>query len=299
MITILNNIYKFILMTLSCVRAISYNLSKFKRLTIEIVMKKVLIALGVVAVLIGGGLVLLLSNLDGLVKTAIETYGSEAFGSQVSVGSVELNLTEGSAAIYDFSVANPPGFSDQPMMSFSEVSVAIDLATIGEEVIGIKSIIARSPYVLYESANDTTNIDTISARFAGDGEATDTSDNGEESEVELRISIILIENIQAQMEGDDIPDLNINLGDISLQNLAGTPDEIAAQIMGPVTRQISANAASALLEATAAMITEGLEGATENLSNIGELGEGLSEGIDDVGNAVEEGLQGLGNLFGN
>jgi len=47
------------------------------------------------------------------------------------------------------------------------------------------------------------------------------------------------------------------------------------------------------------MITEGLEGATENLCNIGELGEGLSEGIDDVGNAVEEGLQGLGNLFGN
>ncbi|MGA1741637.1 MAG: hypothetical protein ACO4AC_05660 [Pseudohongiellaceae bacterium] len=262
-------------------------------------MKKVLIALGVVAVLIGGGLVLLLSNLDGLVKTAIETYGSEAVGSQVSVGSVELNLTEGSAAIYDFSVANPPGFSDQPMMSFSEVTVAIDLATIGEEVIGIKSIIARSPYVLYESANDTTNIDTVSARFAGDGKATDTSDNGEESEVELRIASILIENIQAQMEGDDIPDLNINLGDISLQNLAGTPDEIAAQIMGPVTRQISANAASALLEATAAMITQGLEGATENLSNIGELGEGLSEGIDDVGNAVEEGLQGLGNLFGN
>jgi len=81
-------------------------------------MKKVLIALGVVVVLIGGGLVLLLSNLDGLVKTAIETYGSEAVGSQVSVGSVELNLTEGSAAIYDFSVANPPGFSDQPIMSF-------------------------------------------------------------------------------------------------------------------------------------------------------------------------------------
>jgi hypothetical protein len=48
MITILNNIYKFILMTLSCVRAISYNLSKFKRLTIGIVMKKVLIALGVI-----------------------------------------------------------------------------------------------------------------------------------------------------------------------------------------------------------------------------------------------------------
>lgn len=263
-------------------------------------MKKILVGLGVVVILIAGGVVLLLSNLDSLVKTAIETYGSEAVGSQVSVGSVEINLTEGTAAIYDFSVANPPGFSDQAMMSFSEVSVAIDLDTIGEEIIGINSIIARSPYVLYESANDTTNVDTVSARFAGDGEATETSSDAEESEVELRITNILIENIQARMEGDGIPDLNINLGDISLQNLEGTPEEIAGQIMGPVTRQISSNAASALLEATATMLNEGLESATENLSNMGsELGEGLSEGVDGVGNAVEEGLQGLGNLFGN
>ena len=258
-----------------------------------IAMKKILIGVGLVVVLLGGGAILFLSNLDGLVKTAIETYGSEAVGSQVSVGSVEINLTEGSVAIYDFSVANPAGFSDQLMMSFSEVSVAIDIATIGDPIIVINSIVAREPYVLYESANGTTNVDAVSARFAGDEEEVMPEDAADESTVELSIASILIENIEAQMAGEGVPDLSINLGDINLQNLQGTPDEIASQIMGPLTRQISANAASALLEATASLITDSLEGAVESLDNIGDS---LGEGLNNVGDALEEGL---GNLFGN
>ena len=223
-----------------------------------------------------------ISNLDGIVKTAIETYGSDAVGSQVSVGSVEINLIDGTAAIYDFSVANPEGFSDQVVMRFSAVSVAIDIATIRDPLIVINSIVARQPYVLYESANGTTNVDVVSARFAGDEEATVAENSDDESDIELSIASILIESIEAQMAGEGVPDLSINLGDINLQNLEGTPDEIASQIMGPVTRQISANAAGALLEATATMITDGLES--------------VVDGLNGVGDALEEGL---GNLFGN
>ncbi|MDG2091271.1 MAG: hypothetical protein P8J61_09305 [Gammaproteobacteria bacterium] len=245
-------------------------------------MKKVIIGLGFVVVLLVGGAVFFISNLDGIVKTAIETYGSEAVGSQVSVGSVEINLTDGTAAIYDFSVANPEGFSDQVMMRFSEVSVAIDIATIRDPLIVVDSIVAREPYVLYESANGTTNVDAVSARFAGDEEETVAENSDDETDIELSIASILIENIEAQMAGAGVPDLSINLGDINLQNLQGTPDEIASQIMGPVTRQISVNAAGALLEATATMITDGLESAVD--------------GLNGVGDALEEGL---GNLFGN
>lgn len=249
-------------------------------------MKKLFIGLGIVVVLLGGGAFFLISNLDGLVKTAIETYGTDAVGSEVSVGSVVINLTEGSAAIYDFSVANPEGFSDQTMMSFSEVSVSIDIATIRNPLIVINSIVAREPYVLYESANGTTNVDAVSSRFEGDEESEPESSSTEDSSIELSITSILIENIEAQMAGEGVPDLTINLGDISLESIQGTPEEIASQIMGPVTRQISVNAAGALLEATADMITDSVEGVVE----------GLGDGLEGVGDALEEGL---GNLFGN
>lgn len=200
------------------------------------ILKKVLIGLGIVVVLLGGGAYFVLSNLDGFVKTAIETYGSDSISSEVSVGSVEINLTEGSAFIYDISVANPEGFSDQVMMSFSEVSVAIDLATINDPMIVINTITARDPYVLYESANGTTNVDVVSGRFASEEEASEEGAT-DESAIELSIANILIENIEAQMAGEGVPDLSINLGDIKLQNLQGTPDEIASQLMGPLINE--------------------------------------------------------------
>jgi len=91
-------------------------------------LKKILISLGVLVVLLGGGVFYLLSNLDEIVRTAIEDYGSEAVGSQVSVGAVEISLREGSASIFNFSIANPPGFSDEDMLRFAELSVALDWA---------------------------------------------------------------------------------------------------------------------------------------------------------------------------
>lgn len=256
-------------------------------------MKKLLIGLGVLVVIVVGGAFFLLSNLDGLVKTAIETFGSDAIGSEVSVGSVEIDLRGGSAAIYDFDVANPEGFGDRMMLSFSEVSMAIDLASINGDVIRINSIVARQPSVLYERANGTTNIDTVSARFANSEDQETVDPATDEAAARLNIDSILIEDIQAHMAGEGVPDITINLGNINLQNLQGTPDEIALQIMTPLMRQISTSAASALLQATADMLSDGLQGATENLDN---LGEGLSDSINDAGDALEERL---GNLFGN
>ena len=113
-------------------------------------MKKVLIGLVIVLILIGGGVFLLFSNLDKIVETGIETAGSSALGSRVEVGSVAINLTSGSASIYHFSVANPTGYSNAEMISFDELSVAIDLQNTNGQNVHVTSIVARSPHVLYE-----------------------------------------------------------------------------------------------------------------------------------------------------
>ena len=75
-------------------------------------MKKVI--LGTVAVLlvavVGVG-VFLMQNLDGIVKNMIEKVGSDVVNTEVRVQEVKLNLSEGSATLRGFTVANPPGFS--------------------------------------------------------------------------------------------------------------------------------------------------------------------------------------------
>ena len=96
-------------------------------------MKKVLIALGIIVVLVAGGFTYVYLNLDELVETAIETAGSRALGTQVAVGSVALNLTGGTAEIYDFTIANPQGFTQGDMLRFSELSVGLDIQNISAD----------------------------------------------------------------------------------------------------------------------------------------------------------------------
>ena len=51
------------------------------------------------------------------------------------------------------------------MVSFEELSVSINLQNTSGNQIHINSVVARSPFVLYESVDGETNVDAVSARF--------------------------------------------------------------------------------------------------------------------------------------
>ena len=72
-------------------------------------MKKIILSFVLILIVaIAGGVYYVLSNLDNLIKEAIETYGSEATQTAVRVESVKLKLTEGSGGItgYGCTISN-------------------------------------------------------------------------------------------------------------------------------------------------------------------------------------------------
>lgn len=257
-------------------------------------LKKILIGFGLVIVLAVGGVFFLISNLDGIVRTAIENYGSQAVGSQVSVGGVDIRLREGAVTISDFSIANPEGFSDNNLLSFSELSVALDLSNISQESVGIVQISSTDPFVSYERANGTSNLDVISQRLSGDA-SEEPEAAGAESEMQLVIDDVRIRNIQASVSDSRLPRaVNISLGDIELQGLSGTPAEISRQILRPVMNQLAGSAGQALNTVL-----------TEQLGNIqDQANEALDQAEDTLNDALDETVgeevrDRLGNLFGN
>jgi hypothetical protein len=245
-------------------------------------MKKVLLGLVIVVVVIAGGAVFLFSNLDKIVKTGIETAGTSTLGTRVSVGDVALDLVAGTASIYNFAVANPAGYTSGDMLRFSELSVGINLQDTSGERVHINSVVARSPYVFYESIDGTSNMDAISARF--DTQETEES----ESQVMLVIDSIVIEDIQGTLQSDKLPSaLNVDLGDIRLSELEGYPEDLAGQIMGPLLSQVAASSAQAIVKATTELLNDAA----------GKVGDQLGESLDDVGDKANEALDKVGNLF--
>ena len=130
-------------------------------------MKKALLAIVLVlAAAIGGGIWWLHGNLDGLLKSAIEDYGSKMTQAKVSVGAVELKATDGKGAIRGLVVGNPAGFKTAHAMQVAEIAVEVDVATLAKDVVHVKRIAIVAPDVIYEKGDAMTNFDAIQKNIA-------------------------------------------------------------------------------------------------------------------------------------
>lgn len=208
-------------------------------------MKK--IALGaflVLLVTIGFGVYYLLSNLDGIVKAAIENYGSQATQTAVRVESVQIVLKDGSGSIRGLTVGNPQGFVAKQAFSLGEISTQINLKSLSEDVIVIEHIIVRAPEVFFElNKAGKNNLDELNrnlASSASESSASSSSDKSSKSEPKLIIRKLLF--VDGNIHASVVPlnkDYELKLPKIELKNLGGkngaTPTQIADQVLKVLT----------------------------------------------------------------
>lgn len=266
-------------------------------------MNKVVIAIGVIVVVIGAAAYYFTTNLNSIAEGVIERSGSDAVGSQVSVGGVEISLREGRAVIDDFSIANPEGFSDEDMLRFDQLTVGLDLRSLTGEVPRITSITTVNPFLRYEMSGGTSNLDVVRERLAA---GAPPEEDPEAPAQRLAIDDLQIEGIRGMVVDPRLPQpVNISLGDIQLQDMEGTPEEIARQIARPLIAQLSRNAAQAVLSATGSLLQEDLSARADEAvtqlreqaqEQLGGVGEQVNQALDQA--VGEELRRGLGDLFG-
>ena len=208
-------------------------------------MKKMV--LGAVLVLVlsfGFAVYYVLSGLDGMVKTAIETYGSQATETTVLVDSVQIVLKDGSGAIRGLKVGNPQGFATPLAFSLGEVATQIDLKSLSEEVTVIEHIIVQAPQVFFElNAAGKNNLavlkHNLSSTSSGPSPSASTNrDSGAEPKFIIRKLLFADGNIHARAVALN-KDYELKLPMLEMNNLGGkngaTPQQIAAQVLKTLT----------------------------------------------------------------
>ncbi|MBW2272995.1 MAG: hypothetical protein JRG96_06970 [Deltaproteobacteria bacterium] len=142
------------------------------------------IAIVVVALFlaVGGGVYYLITSLDSLVKSGIESYGSEITGSRVRVSSVRIQLASGRGTIRGLRIANPKGFSSSDAFSLGEITLDIDPGSLTGEPVVVDEIVIRAPLVHFElDAKGDSNIEAIKrnvARYQGGSSGGGDGDGG-------------------------------------------------------------------------------------------------------------------------
>ena len=241
-------------------------------------MKALGIIIGIIVVLVLGVGVYVVVNSGSLIKTAVETIGTEVLGVEVSLDSAEISLTEGSGELRGLTIGNPAGFGGSHAMRLGQIRLVIDVAEMSEELVVIKSVLIDKAELAIVVKGATTNLQAIMAKL--DSTSTDTAESAEEdsSEVRLIIDEFVFSNAQASLESELLGNTSVNIPDVNLTGIGRKADgatirEVLQQIFVPVVQG-----------STQAIAAQGLdiEGAKDRLEQgLGKkLQDTLGSGLD-------------------
>ena len=205
-------------------------------------MKKLIPIVLILAAVVGGALFWLSGNIDGLVKDAIENYGSAMAKAKVRVGAVKIEPTDGRGSISNLSIANPAGFKTTHALKAAKIEVEIDLASLAKDVIVIRRIAVVAPDVIYEKGETMTNFDAIQKNIAAYLGPSEGSKGGPKLIVEeLTIRNAKAEASAAFMGGKTV---DVKLPDITMKQVGRakggiTPGELGQEVAGALQAKLT------------------------------------------------------------
>jgi hypothetical protein len=225
-------------------------------------MKRVILIGGALVVLgVVGALVYLASSVDSIVKRVIEQTGSELTGTAVRLDSVEIDLRSGGGTLRGLRVANPEGFSSADVFSLGEITVEIDLATLTQDPVVIRTVRIDAPEARLEvDAKGRTNVDVIRKRLEQPDSGGGTSEGGGDGSSQagdaprLRIESFTFENGQVTSDTSAVggKEHSQALPAVRLRDVGGSqgapPDEIGQDVLDAFLGRIAKTAAGGQLE---------------------------------------------------
>jgi len=212
--------------------------------------RKILIGAAAAVLVLAGAVIYVATNLDWIVKRAIEHYGSEATKTAVRVGSVSIRLTKGEGAIKGLTVANPKGFSSSRIFALALVSMKIEPRSVTRDVVVIDSIRIAGTRVLYETDSaGRSNVDALKKNLgSSEGQQNKEAGGKKKKEPRLRIRKLVIEDSTVEVRSGDKPRI-LALGNVELTDIGGpagaTPEQAARAVVTAIATEAGKEAAKA------------------------------------------------------
>ena len=256
-------------------------------------LKKIIVSLVIALVVVIGGTVY---YLDSLVQRGIETVGSDVLGTTVTVSGVSVSPLAGEASIRGLSIANPEAFTAPNAFELGEIAVSLEIGSLFEEVVEIRSIIIDSPAISYENTVRTDNFRALLANIERREPATQAAGQ-EPAGKELIIRELHLRNPQLNLI-TPVASAPITMGDISLENIgtAGSGGASAREVIQLLLARIN----RAVMEGNLPQVEQYRQRARERLQELeGDARQRLEEAETDARERVDEAVQDLGNRLQN
>ena len=197
----------------------------------------------VLALAIGAG-IYLYSNLNAIIKEAVETVGPEVTKTSVNLEAVDVKPTEGSGQFTNFSIGNPSGYSDKKLFNLENLLLKFDPKTALEDVIVINDIVVEGMKINVEEKSLKSNLQALLDNLQSD-ETTSSSES--ESTSSGPDKKFIVENIVFSDNGitlstEKYGEYNVDFPSFSLADIGKkenglTPQELGVAIVKPLLKK--------------------------------------------------------------
>ena len=227
-------------------------------------LKKLFLTIGVLSLLLIGFTLYGIYEMDGLVKVAIEKYGSEAVKAQVSVASVSVDLKKAQVTLKKLSVANPEGFKEKNAFYAGEVVIDLDEKHLNTSKIIVQKVSIAAPTVTYEFSSKGDNLGVLQnnaigyAKQISESVGAESSKSSEKSKIKILIKDVYLSDVSLLLRDSRLFDAsiklplpNIHMTKVGNAEDGSDPSEVAGQVMNSLfgsTKKVVTESAPAALE---------------------------------------------------
>jgi hypothetical protein len=224
-------------------------------------LKKLVIAAAVLAIVVFVGMYLLIGNLDKILKGAIEGVGAELLGVPVTVAEVRLDLKSGVGQINGMRIANPDGFQAANAFQMDTIRLAVDIRSLTSQPLVIDELTISNPVVDLEAkADGTTNLQQLLDNISNNSAKADEKaaaehpstegqqEAGKKEPVKLSFKKLAITGVtlNASVPGQD--SAQVVIPDTIKENVGGAEGFTPAQVGGVIIGDIVSQSLQAALE---------------------------------------------------
>jgi hypothetical protein len=254
-------------------------------------MKKLLIAGIVLIAVVVAGVILLVGNIDGIIKKGVETVGPKILQAPVSLDYVDISVSSGSGELNGLTIGNPVGYKTEYAFQLGGIAVALDVKSVTTDKVHIRNVLINAPQIIYEGAlgkkNNLSQLQANVASFTGGSDSTENKTDSSEREEsgggkKVQIDYIKIADGRISISMDllkgkalTVPLPTIELRDIGKEKEATMSDALK-QILAAVNK-----AALPAVKGAVTNFTKGLTGTTEAVQEEAQKGLDKLKGLFD------------------
>ncbi|MEX2602236.1 MAG: hypothetical protein WD355_11335 [Balneolaceae bacterium] len=210
--------------------------------------------------LIGTGFLILTLTIDSIVKSNIETIGTEMAGTPVTVDAVSISPFSGSGTISGFRIANPDGYQTDYALQVDDFQIELDIFTLWSDVITIHEIRINNPVLYVEQQLPGNNLRTLMNHF------NDVAGSEPGSFGEIQIDYFLLQggSVDLYTEIGGERSARVEMSEIEIRDLGrGGGEQYAEEVINEIAERVVQQALQAATRSGAEQIRDAIEGLFE------------------------------------